>query len=87
MRTQLIITQIKMKNGTSLTMGPILPSTPTQHRDIMQKIRQTDTHAHTHTCTHTHAYTANSDESNSSLAYIKNKFILVFYIKLILVLC
>ena len=72
---------MKMKNGTSLTMGLILSFTPTQHRDSMQKIRQTDTNAHTHTHAHTHAYTANSDESNRSLAYIKNKFILVFLYK------
>ena len=67
---------MKIKNGTSLTMGLILSFTPTQHRDSMQKIRQT----HTDACTH--AYTANSDESNRSLAYIKKKLILV-----ILVLC
>ena len=48
---------MKMKNGTSLTMGLILSFTPTQHRDSMQKIRQKDTHAHTHTCTHTHMRT------------------------------
>ena len=39
---------MKMKIGTSLTMGLILSFTPTQHQDSMQKIRQTDTNAHTH---------------------------------------
>ena len=69
------------RNATSHTMGPILPSTPTQHQHIMRKITHTSIHArtharaqaHTHTNTHTeaHAYYAVSDESNRSLAYKK----------------
>ena len=41
---------MKMKNGTSITMGLILSYTHTQLRDSMQKIRQTitRTHARTH---------------------------------------
>ena len=69
MRTQLIITQMKMKkNATSHTMRPILPSTPTQHRDSMRKITHTQTHARTHARTRTHAVI--SYESNRSQAYI-----------------
>ena len=48
------------KNATSHTMGPILPSTPTQHRESMRKI--THTHARTHAVI--------SYESNRSQAYI-----------------
>ena len=67
-RTQLLITRIKLKkNATSHTMGPILPSTSTQHRDSMRKITRTHARTHTHTHTHTHAYIAISDESNRSI--------------------
>ena len=43
---------MKMKNGTSITMGLILSYTHTQLRDSMQKIRQTITRTHTHARTH-----------------------------------
>ena len=48
------------KNAKSHTMGPILPSTPSQHRDSTHTHTHTHTHArtHAHTHTHTHAYTA-----------------------------
>ena len=66
MRTQLIITQMKMKNGKSHTMGLILSFTPTQHRDSMQKIRQTHTHSHTHTHTHTYMPRLRSGDISTS---------------------
>ena len=72
------------RNATSHTMGPILPSTPTQHQHSMRKITHTSIHARTHaraqahTHTHTHAYTAVSDESNRSLAY-KKAYTCFFY--------
>ena len=56
------------KNETSHTKGPILPSTPSQHRD--------STH------TRTHARTRARTLQYRSLAYIKKKLILVFIYKL-----
>ena len=66
---------MKMKNATSYTL--LL--------NIETVCGKSD--KHTHTYAQAHAYTAVSDESNRSLAYIEKKLILVFYIKLILVLC
>ena len=60
-----------MKNATSHTMGPILPSTPTQHRYSLRKI----THTHTHARTHARI----SYESNRSQAHIKKSLYLFFY--------
>ena len=48
------------RNATSHTMGPILPSTPTQHQQSMRKITHTSIHArtraHKHTRTHTNTH-------------------------------
>ena len=67
---------MKMKqNATSHTMRPILPSTPTQHRDSMRKITHTHTHTHTHVRTHarTHARTRAHARTHAVISYESNR--------------